>query len=292
VETPSERPTTGVAGGDDTTSLVEGSEDFQQTRTSGQKGRGAKHVTVRDSLHDVPWRRVGVEFLAIFTAVLLSFIADDRREHLGERRVEGRLLEGLVSDLSTDTVFFERGTIPNDSLALQAGEWLQANWRRADPPADSVNWALNGMYRGMAYAPARTEYEAARNSARLDLIRSAEVRKLINSHYEQTHGILQDVWGMNLRFHFEWVAAVGPYVEFAPTFRQPIGELSEYTQDIWPVAELRASWRVLQQDDRAHAALAQTNTFRRLVIAWQRANVREIKSLQNAIQVELNGGRR
>jgi len=122
----------------------------------------------------------------------------------------------------------------------------------------------------------------------LDLIRSAELRKLINTHYEQTHGILQDVWDMNLRFHFEWVAAVGPFVEFAPEFRQPIGELSEFTQDIWPPAELRVPWRVLQQDNQAHAALAQANTFRRLVIAWQRANVREIKSLRNAIGAELN----
>ena len=49
----------------------------------------------------IPWRRVLVEFVAIFTAVLLSFMAEDWREHLGDRRKEAALLRGLLQDLET-----------------------------------------------------------------------------------------------------------------------------------------------------------------------------------------------
>ena len=239
---------------------------------------------LRASLEDISWRRVGVEFVAIFTAVLLSFIADDYREDLGERKVEDRLMAGLAGDLRADEEFFRFGTIPNDSLALVAGQWLQANWRRSNPPLDSVDWAINEMYRGMPYAPTRTQYEAARSSSRLDAIRSPDLRQLINLHYERTHHVLQDVWDMNLRFHFDWVNAVSTHVEFAPTFRQPLGDLAEVTQDVWPAVSLRSSWSELQQDHRVHSALVQTNTFRRLSIAWQRHNIDEIRKLHLAIQ--------
>lgn len=237
----------------------------------------------------VPWRRLFFEFFAIFSAVLLSFIAEDWRKERVDRRSEAQLLQGLLQDLETDTLFFGRGTIPVDSVAAAAGEWLQANWRRSGLPVDSIGLALNEMYRGMAYAPARTEYESARNSARLDLLQSPELRRQINAHFEQTHGILEDVWALNWHFHFEWAKLLRPYVDFAPSFRGPILLTPEtFNQGLWPQASLGVSWSRMQADRELYAMLAQTNTFRRLSVAWQRANLAEIHSLRRSIMAELD----
>ena len=263
-------------------------------KTRGRKTQASSETSESSSAESlgrrsrIPWPRLALEFVAIFTAVLLSFVAEDWREHLGDRRRETQLLRGLLEDLEVDTAFFSLGTIPTDSLAVVAGEWLQANWYRTDPPTDSINWALNGLYRGMAYAPARTEYEAARNSARLDLLQSPALRRQINTHFEQTHGILEEVWNLNWRFHFEWTDVIRSYVRFAGTFRGPIDLRPEnFKQDLWPEASLAVPWGTFQQDRRAYSTLAQTNTFRRLVVAWQRANLAEIHALRQSIQREL-----
>lgn len=236
----------------------------------------------------IAWKRLALEFMAIFVAVFLSFLAEDYREYLGDRRDEVRLLRGLKQDLEVDTVFFGIGTIPTDSLASVAGEWLQANWNRSEPPSDSIAWALNGLYRGMAYAPARTEYEAARSSGRLDLIRNAELRRQINTHFEQTHGVLGQVWALNWQFHFAWADAIRPYVEFAPTFPAPIVFATEsFKQDLWPNASLAVPWDRVRGNREVAGALAQTNTFRRLALSWQRINLTEIRTLHAAIDAKL-----
>lgn len=167
----------------------------------------------------IPWARLGFEFVIVFAAVLLSLLADDWRQQQRDRRAERSLMLGLVQDLDMD-LYHYGGSIPLDSIAATAGEWLQANWRRTNVPPDSISWALNGMYRGMPYAPARMEYEAAKSSARLDLIRSQDLRRQIVLHFEQTHRILEAVGDLNLRFAFEWAEAIRPYVAFAPTFRK------------------------------------------------------------------------
>jgi hypothetical protein len=235
----------------------------------------------------IPWRRILVEFVAIFTAVLLSFIAEDWRENLGDRRKEEALLRGLLQDLETDAAYFTAATIPTDSIAAAAGEWLQARWRH-EPPADSIEWAINGMYRGTPYAPARTEYEAARNSARLDLIRSRELRRRINDYYEHKHRILGDVWQLNWRFHFDWAQAIRPYVAFAGTFPGPIllGP-DRFTQDLWPRATLAVDWTDVQADKALYSTLAQTNTFRRLSVAWQRNNLTHLQRLREEVRKQL-----
>lgn len=232
----------------------------------------------------VPWPRLVFEFVIVFAAVFLSFIADDWRQDLSDRRAERTLLLAIVRDLEADTLYFARGSIPVDSIAATRGGWLQANWQRRDPPPDSISWALVGLHRGMPYAPARSEYEAARGSGRLDLIRSTALRRAIDDHFDRRHRIMEAVSSLNFSSAMEWAAVIRPYVTFAPTFRDPfIGDPETYTQDLWPPVSLAEPWTAFQLDRGVFATLAQTNTFRRLMIAWQRKNLDEIQTLRRAI---------
>lgn len=235
--------------------------------------------------------RLALEFAAIFIAVFLSFLAEDWREYLGERREEVRLLEGLIEDLDADTAYSEVLAIPINDRAVRSGLWLQANWSRANLPKDSLDWALDGLHRGMPYASTRSEYEAAKNSGRLDLIQNRGLRRLINNHFEQTHGVLQQVSDMNLQFHFEFVAAIRPHVVFDSEFEAPLDLRPEPSNatlgEDWPNSTFLRPWSEVQQDTEVRALLAQTNTFRRLVLEWHRINLREMHALRDAILMEL-----
>jgi hypothetical protein len=220
-------------------------------------------------------------------------LAEDWREYLGEGRDEVRLLEGLVQDLEADTALSEVMSIPINERAVRSGVWLQANWVRSDLPADSIEWALDGLHRGMPYASTRTEYEAAKNSGRLDLLQNRSLRRLINSHYEQSHAVIGEVSDLNLRFHFEFVEAIRPHIVFDDVFETQVDlrldPLNPTLGEDWPNLRFRKPWEEVQQDHEARALLAQTNTFRRLVVNWHRIRLREMHDLRLAILEELAG---
>lgn len=224
---------------------------------------------------------------------MLSFLAEDWREYLGERREEVRLLEGLVQDIDADTAYSEILAIPINERALTSGVWLQANWSRSDLPVDSLDWALDGLHRGMPYASTRSEYEAAKNSGRLDLIQDRALRRLINNHFEQSHAVISEVSDMNIRFHFEFVEAIRPHIVFDDEFEAPLDLRPDPSNptlgEDWPNVSLRRPWVEVQQDDDARAVLAQTNTFRRLVLGWHRMNLQEMHDLREAIHEALEG---
>jgi hypothetical protein len=95
-----------------------------------------------------PWglrlRRLIVEFLVLFLAVSLSFVAEDFRESLGERREERVVLESIRADLLGDLPIV-RSIGQYDSAAAVGAQWLHANWDRPALPSDSVAAALQAQ---------------------------------------------------------------------------------------------------------------------------------------------------
>src|SRR3954464_7820493 len=60
------------------------------------------HVT-----HKKKWGEYLLEFLMLFLAVFLGFIAENQREHIVEHQREKKFARRLLSDLRQDSIFFE-----------------------------------------------------------------------------------------------------------------------------------------------------------------------------------------
>src|SRR6266540_1738543 len=60
------------------------------------------HVT-----HKKKWGEYLLEFLMLFLAVFLGFIAENQREHIVEHQREKKFARRLLSDLRHDSLFFE-----------------------------------------------------------------------------------------------------------------------------------------------------------------------------------------
>lgn len=239
----------------------------------------------------VPLKRILIEFLVLFSAVTLSFLAEDLREYLGDRRDEIELLERLVLDLEADAHFIRVAALPIDRRAEVAGVWLQENWSRRNLPVDSLDWAAHGLLRGITFAPSRTEYEAAKSSGRLELIQNRELLRQISTHYEQTHAVMEDVTTLNLDAHLEWVESIRPYVNYASTFSHSVDlrldPANTTLGDEWPTTSISDNWSAMQNNNSMRAMLVETNTLRRLTVAWQEVNLAETTALLEALEAEL-----
>lgn len=238
--------------------------------------------------------RLGLEFLAIFVAVMLSFLAEDWREHLGDQRKEIKLLNSLVHDLYADTLYIKVLALPVHQLALESGMWLQTNWSSENASLDSINLALYRINNGLIYAPNRTEYESAKNSGKLEVIENESLRRKINIHYEQTHYIVRDIARLDLDASKTWREAFKPYVRFSSLYGfepSPI-DLSilpdlDWIPNAWPEVYIDDSWSNFTSDINAENSLVELNTFRILEISWYLTYLKETEDLIEAIKKDL-----
>ncbi len=58
-----------------------------------------------------PWKEYFLEFLMIFLAVTMGFIAENIREHQTEKKIGKELIHSLVNDLKADTAAFNENII-------------------------------------------------------------------------------------------------------------------------------------------------------------------------------------
>lgn len=98
------------------------------------------HVT-----HKKKWGEYLVEFLMLFLAVFLGFIAENQREHIVEHQREKKFASRLLSDLRQDSLFFE-ARIKLLEKRQQAYEQFLKSMTDPVPPTDSV---LNRRFVGI-----------------------------------------------------------------------------------------------------------------------------------------------
>src|SRR5262245_40925991 len=77
-----------------------------QDQTSNLKSQTANmevHKHPHDVMHKKNWVEYFLEFLMLFLAVFLGFLAENQREHIVDRRREKELMTEFVNDLKLDT---------------------------------------------------------------------------------------------------------------------------------------------------------------------------------------------
>jgi len=80
--------------------------DKPETFSHPQPGNMEVHKHPHDVMHKKKWNEYVLEFLMIFLAVFLGFLAENQRERLVDRRRERHYISTLLNDLRLDTAWF------------------------------------------------------------------------------------------------------------------------------------------------------------------------------------------
>lgn len=139
----------------------------------------------------VPWARIGAEFLAILAGVTVALVADDWRARQGDRETEVAALEEILRDLEEDSVELasmrRRMRWQND-----AALWAQANFGR-DVPADSAISQLRRLMMYSLYQPIRSGYVGLRDTGGLRLVLDRDLRSQLVVYYEKGQPYMQQL---------------------------------------------------------------------------------------------------
>jgi hypothetical protein len=223
--------------------------------------------------------RLIVEFLVLFLAVSLSFVAEDIREDRAERREELVVLDAIRADLRGDLPIVN-DILRFDSAAAWGAQWLHRNWERLELPPDSVTLALQAQYTGRVYAPVRAAYESAKGSGRFDFIDNPELRLAIGTHYETGQGERRAVNDLVIASLLEFNRALRPYVAFGADF-PPVC--------CAPAVSLALPWSSVRGDRELRNTMLGSEMFRRLSAARMRTYEAAIRNLAAEITEEIEG---
>lgn len=218
-----------------------------------------------------------VNFLAIFLAVSLSFLAEDWREDLNEVEDGLRSLQGIVADIEQDLPT-ARTLARIDSTATARGLWLHQNWERDGLPIDSVDAALQALHSGSPYTPVRSEYESAKYAGRLQYLENPELRQQITSLYESSQPLLVHVYDLRTDFTLELWRLLRPYESYATRF-DGAGTV--------PPVHLQVDWTEVSSNTSLRNALVESISLRRVFSNLLRSHVRQSVLLREAIRTEL-----
>jgi hypothetical protein len=135
-----------------------------------------------------PWKSYLFEGVMIFVAVSLSFLADEFRGKLQEKKRETEFMKSMIADLDRDlvslqrmqTTYRERYIPAGDSIALFLTEF------NLDQPATSLYYQLRLIIR---YIPLRSTmndrtFTQLKNSEGLGLIKQKPVLDSIQDYYQ------------------------------------------------------------------------------------------------------------
>jgi hypothetical protein len=127
--------------------------------------------------------RYAAELVVVFFGVWLSLAAEDWRQSRADTATARASISRMAADLASDIRDLE---INEDRAGdgVMLGRWLLGRGAEDDAPADSVNRSLSAIQFCSMFVENNGEYESLRNSGRLGIIRDADLRSRIVSHYE------------------------------------------------------------------------------------------------------------
>lgn len=220
-------------------------------------------------------RRAFLEFLAIFLGVTLSFLADDWRDALSERRDEARVIRMIVGDIGRDTAEI-RLQIRQDSTALVAMEWLSANWEREGLAPDSLDASVDGMHHGNPFTPARSGFEGAKSDGQLQLIRDDQLRTAVAEYFDRHQPKLVVYSGFTHQFDWVLWERLRPYYAFPPGGTGALRSMQG--SRMWPA---------MRVDNEVRSAVSQAAFWRSLSVGEARRQLARALELQDRLQAYL-----
>lgn len=175
-------------------------EITQPTQQNVQNMEVHKHP--HNVTHKKKWGEYLLEFLMLFLAVFLGFLAENQREHIVEHNREKEFMIALVKDLQLDTIQFSRIKIYrlNKLQTLDSLIIFFANHSEQSVPAYGYSLAIK-LFGHAGFFQNSGTLDQLKNSGGLRLIRHRNVVDSIESYDQQIKRIaLRDIYETNFSF--------------------------------------------------------------------------------------------
>ena len=189
----------------------------------------------------IPWGRIAAEFIAILAGVTLALLADDWRDFRRDRTDERLALQEILADLEADSVELA-AQFKRQQQANAAVLWTLRNVER-DPPADTLLSGMTPLFYYTSYEAVSSGYRGLRDSGRLPLIRTVEIRRKVVDYYEVTQPYMKSFYDDFLAQYTEFKGTTAPYIRLIP---DSVGDV--FAESFDPV--LVRPWRAMREDYR------------------------------------------
>ena len=133
-----------------------------------------------------------LEFVLIFSAVTLSFIAEDYRQNSQLRDLERATLKGILTDLEYDQDQLKT-ILYFDSLKLATTEELNGVLSSDDPDKENVEYVVSEFFGGTTFNLTNSHYESLSSSGMLKEITSEDLRNQLINYYDSFGSHLKSV---------------------------------------------------------------------------------------------------
>lgn len=142
----------------------------------------------------IPWKRILVEFLAIFAGVFLGLFADQWWQERHQRHQERVVLMDMLQELEEEAPDM-RSVLRQARAWSEAGLWVTQNVG-ADIGGRSAWSALSPLFFRSSYFPRSAAYVSLRDAGQLELIADQALRQQVAAYFETNQ---QDTYSHHLR---------------------------------------------------------------------------------------------
>ncbi len=160
--------------------------------------RPARDRPARRHIH---WARHGIEFLVIVAGIMVSFLLNEWRKEMQDRRTEQQLLGDLITDLRQDSL--------NLAREINEMQWIVGLTERLsrhvdEPiPADSITDVLGPSMSYSRIPFQLVTYHAMRSSGTLSLLQDRDLVRDLMMLYEQDYFKIQEMSDIDKRFSLD-----------------------------------------------------------------------------------------
>ncbi len=137
------------------------------------------HVT-----HKKNWGEYLLEFLMLFLAVFLGFIAENEREHIVEHQREKKFATRLLSDLRQDSIFFETRIRILEERQKAHKRFLEIMTNPVQPPDWKVMRGFIPLLTGTSNEFTTATYNEMKTSGSLRYINNDNLTTSLQKYYD------------------------------------------------------------------------------------------------------------
>lgn len=169
-------------------------QDVKRSEAAAPRGPSRE----RPARRRIHWARHAVEFFVIVAGIMVSFLLNEWRQEVKDRRTEQALLRDLLTDLRQDSLTLTKEIEEIEQVTRYAQRLI--DHAEVVIPRDSIGrmLALSLSYSRMPLQ--RVTYQAMRSTGHTSLMRDRELLYDVLKLYEQDYFMIDEICDIDKRF--------------------------------------------------------------------------------------------